>query len=153
MIMMSLIKFIPILKVGSDAYNAAIIECVWREDGSIESKRKQPADVSLQWIEAKNYEPHVGVQQLVDDRRRFLNELEAAQLFLSHQLLKRFQTMMEHSPQLNSKCFPETLCHWTNKMISFSPFLFLIASYFLPLRPSISSLIISSLWKNHIIQT
>ena len=89
MIMMSLIKFIPILKVGSDAYNAAIIECVWREDGSIESKRKQPADVSLQWIEAKNYEPHVGVQQLVDDRRRFLNELEAAQLFFISSALEK----------------------------------------------------------------
>ncbi|GFH59530.1 hypothetical protein CTEN210_16006 [Chaetoceros tenuissimus] len=70
-----------IIKVGSDAYNAAIIEYKWRQDDSFEKERKQPPEVSVQWIEAKNYEPHEGVQQLVDDRKRLLNELETARLF------------------------------------------------------------------------
>jgi len=76
-----------ILKSGSDAHRAAVVEYMWRESSDDDTSTKQTPEVSVQWIDAEHYEPHPAVQNLVDDRRRILQELETARLFRISEML------------------------------------------------------------------
>jgi 2',3'-cyclic-nucleotide 2'-phosphodiesterase (5'-nucleotidase family) len=75
-----------ILKAGSDAHHAAVVEFVWRHNGA--GDRQTAPEMTVQWINAKDYEANQGVQDLMDDRRRVLEELETSQLICIMDMIK-----------------------------------------------------------------
>lgn len=65
-----------IVKAGMDAHTFSVTNFVWKNDSD-----KESPEVSIQFHEAKDFEPDLEVQKLVNDRERVLNELETARLF------------------------------------------------------------------------